>query len=327
MVSSGQHTPKIAVITRTKNRSILLRRAIESVEAQTYNNYIHVIVNDGGDKKAIEELLAEYPAERRKVVHNKETLGLTNALNTGIQAVSSEYIAMLDDDDSLHKDRLKDAVEYLDKHPNEVGVVNIMDKIIEEVDGDSIKELSRDRWHAEMQAVSLYKQCLDNYLSNGAFTYRRTLYDELNGYDETLPAAEDWDFGVRTLLKYDVEILPTAHALYYYHHRPTQVGDGGNSVFAGIDSHRQALNRLQNKYLREDILKGKLGVGYIMNNLRYERELNNEHSLQSDARVVRLEGHMNFVGDKIRKDLLRNSAKNIVSSTVKGIKSSLGHRQ
>lgn len=299
MVSSGQHTPKIAVITRTKNRSILLRRAIESVEAQTYDDYVHVIVNDGGDKKAIEDLLAEYPAERRKVVHNKKTLGLTRALNMGIQAVSSEYIAMLDDDDSLHKDRLKDAVEYLDKHPNEVGVVNIMDKVIEEVDGDSIKELSRDRWHAEMQAVSLYKQCLDNYLSNGAFTYRRTLYDELNGYDETLPAAEDWDFGVRTLLKYDIEVLPTKHALSYYHHRPAQTGDTGNSVFAGIDSHRQALNRLQNKYLRGDILSGKLGVGYIMNNLRYERELDTVRDERADARVVRLEGHVNFTADQI----------------------------
>ena len=326
MVSSGQHTPKIAVITRTKNRSILLRRAIESVEAQTYDNYIHVIVNDGGDKKAIEDLLAEYPTERRKVVHNKKTLGLTRALNMGIQAVSSEYIAMLDDDDSLHKDRLKDAVEYLDKHPNEVGVVNIMDKIIEEVDGDSIKELSRDRWHAEMQAVSLYKQCLDNYLSNGAFTYRRALYEELNGYDETLPAAEDWDFGVRTLLKYDIEILPTAHALYYYHHRPTQVGDGGNSVFAGIDSHRAALNRLQNKYLREDILSGSLGVGYIMNTLRYERELDAARDERADTRIVRLEGHMNFVGDKIRNDLLRNSTKSVVSGALKGIKSSFKHK-
>lgn len=308
MVSSGQRTPKIAVITRTKNRSILLRRAIESVEAQTYSDYIHVIVNDGGDKKAIEDLLAEYPTERRKVVHNKKTLGLTRALNMGIQAVSSEYIAMLDDDDSLHKDRLKEAVEYLDKHPNEVGVVNIMDKIIEEVEEDSIKEISRDRWHAEMQAVSLYKQCLDNYLSNGAFTYRRTLYDELNGYDEALPAAEDWDFGVRTLLKYDIEILHTNHALSYYHHRPAQTGDTGNSVFAGVDSHRQALNRLQNKYLREDILAGKLGVGYIMNNLRYERELDTNRDEKSDARVVRLEGHVNFAAEQIINRLTRRIA-------------------
>ena len=322
MVSSNQRTSKIAIVTRTKNRSSLLRRAIESVEAQTYDDYIHVIVNDGGDKKAIEALLAEYPSDRRKVVHNKTSVGLTRALNQGIQAVVSDYIAILDDDDSIHADRLKDTVMYLESHPNEVGVVHLMDKIIEEVDGHSIKELSRDRWHSEMQAISLYKQCLDNYLSNGAFTYRRALYDELNGYDETLPAAEDWDFGVRTLLKYDIEILPTEHALYYYHHRPTQVGDGGNSVFAGIDSHRVALNRLQNKYLREDVLSGKLGVGYIMNNLRYERELDGARDEKANARVVRLEGHMNFVGDKIRNDLLRNSTKSVVSNTLKGIKSS-----
>jgi glycosyltransferase involved in cell wall biosynthesis len=299
MVASGQHTPKIAVITRTKNRSTLLKRALQSIDNQTYTDYIHVIVNDGGNKKDLENLLRKYPNSRRKVIHNKDSAGLTPALNQGIQAVASEYVAIMDDDDSLHKERLRLTVEHLDTHPSSMGVVHIMDRVIEEVDGDNINEVSRNRWHEEMQSISLYKQCVDNYMTNGAFTYRRSLYEELKGYDESLPAAEDWDFGIRALLKYDIDVLQTEYAVSYYHHRPTQAGDNGNSVFAGIANHHQALNKLQNKYLREDILAGKLGVGYIMNDLHYERELDVVRDEQSDARVVRIEGHINFSADQV----------------------------
>lgn len=43
--------PKVAVITRTKDRGILLERAIKSVHKQTMMDFIHVIINDAGDKK------------------------------------------------------------------------------------------------------------------------------------------------------------------------------------------------------------------------------------------------------------------------------------
>ena len=39
---------KVAIITRTKDRPLLLERAIQSVESQTYSDYVHVILNDGG---------------------------------------------------------------------------------------------------------------------------------------------------------------------------------------------------------------------------------------------------------------------------------------
>ena len=48
---------KIAIITRTKNRPLLLRRAINSVLKQTLKDWIMVIVNDGGSKEEVETTL------------------------------------------------------------------------------------------------------------------------------------------------------------------------------------------------------------------------------------------------------------------------------
>ena len=42
---------KVAVITRTKDRPIFLKRALLSVSSQTFSDYIHVVVNDGGTKR------------------------------------------------------------------------------------------------------------------------------------------------------------------------------------------------------------------------------------------------------------------------------------
>jgi glycosyltransferase involved in cell wall biosynthesis len=51
---------KVAVITRTKDRPLLLERAIKSVHNQTFKDYVHIIINDGGDSIALEKFLKTY---------------------------------------------------------------------------------------------------------------------------------------------------------------------------------------------------------------------------------------------------------------------------
>jgi glycosyltransferase involved in cell wall biosynthesis len=293
-------TPKIAIITRTKNRNLLLERAIKSVQTQTFKDYVHVILNDGGDRDELELLLTKYPDSNRVVIHNKKSVGITVALNQAIRAIDSKYISILDDDDSWSPDRVAIVVAYLESSTNP-GAIVVMDRIVEKIENNKIVEISRNRWLEGVELVSLYKQCLDNYLSNGVFNYTRKVYEELGGYDENLDVAEDWDFGIRYMLRYDVDFINTDYALMYYHHRPEQTGSSGNSVFAGVDLHKRSLNILKNKYLREDLSTGKLGVGYIMNNLAYEQERENIVEQKGMERVVRLEGHINYQAEEIRK--------------------------
>ena len=180
-----------------------------------------------------------------------------------------------------------------------------MDRIIEEIRGDEVVHISQNRWLPEMTHVSLYKQCLDNYVATNCFIYRRDIYDELGGYDEKLGVAEDWDFGLRFLQKYDVEFLRTEKPLAFYHHRPQATGDAGNSVFAGVSEHEYHQHMLANKYLREDIKKGQFGVGYIINSLRYDQEQRANLRKQALEDVVRLEGHMNYVGEDIKSKVAK----------------------
>jgi glycosyltransferase involved in cell wall biosynthesis len=293
---------RVVIVTRTKDRDLLLRRALESIESQTYQDFIHVIVNDGGDREALEAVLNEYPAKNRVIINNKQP-NMIKALNIGIQAADSEYIAILDDDDTWAPERLEKTIPYLDQTGAKAAVVK-MNIVIEEMRDGQLHKISEELHPQSGEGeISLFKQCYQNYLSNGIITYRREVYEELGGYDETLETAEDWDFGIRLMLKYDVDFLRNEKPLFFYHQRPRQKGAEGNSVHAGVNQQEKTITVLRNKYLRDDLIQGKLGAGYIMNLLVHDSET-----------TVRLEGHINRVGEAAERNVVNALKHDIANS-------------
>lgn len=135
--------PTVAIVTRTKNRNILLERALESVAAQEYKDFVHVVVNDGGNAKAVESIVSKF-SHNIKLIHNTKSVGLTKALNQGVQAVNSEYISILDDDDTWSSKFLSSTIKRLEESHNK-GVVVVLDKIVETIVGGTVKILSQSR--------------------------------------------------------------------------------------------------------------------------------------------------------------------------------------
>ena len=315
MTKQNVSIPKVAIITRTKNRPQFLERSIRSVLSQSYSDFIHVIFNDGGDESIVEGILSRNPDPRRLVIHNKLSIGLSAALNKAIRASESEYVCILDDDDAWNEDRLRVDLETLQRR-NGVASVVPMEIVVESIDEhDVIVEVERiahpESWSGE---ISLFKQAHKNYLSNGAIMYKRSIYEELNGYDDTLATAEDWDFGIRLMLKYNVEQVITPKALVYYHQRPDAKNDAGNSVHAGVREQERVITEIRNRYLRKDIQSGVFGIGYIMN-----------HSEQESINLVRIEGHINTsnaqlgdrVIDRVHADVLKIAISRSIYEKVK----------
>lgn len=262
---------KVVVVTRTKDRPVYLRRAIESVHSQTFTEFIHVIVNDGGDHKSVQQIVDSFPEstkEKIQLFHREKPSGAPDTIfNESIDRVDSDYVAIHDDDDTWHPDFLKMTVKVLDDGAH--GVVVRTDNQYEKLVGNEIVPGKTTRHMPHMRAVSLYYQCLDNQLTAGGFVYRRNTYKQIGKYDSTLPVAGDWEFGIRFLMACDVEYVNPGYALAYYHRRP----DADNS-FAAHD-HRKYLTIILNKYLRDDISHGGLGIGYIMNSRWSDRDKRN----------------------------------------------------
>lgn len=273
---------QVAVITRTKDRLQFLKRAIKSVAAQTFDDYVHVIVNDGGNKAEIDTIVAsqdEAVREKIKLFHrDSQSDGPDTIFNESIDRVDSEYVALHDDDDTWHQDFLKLAVAHLDSAPDLAGVVVRTDKVTEDSVGKTAKV---EQYMPDMKAVSLYRQFIDNQLTPIAFLFRRKAYEAVGKFDDSLPVVGDWEFGIRLLQKYEVDFLDPGFALANYHHRK---GVKDNS-FVRHD-HRKYVTLVANKYLRADLEKNALGAGYIMSDLRYRVDSRSEFLKKITPRFV-----------------------------------------
>ena len=134
----------------------------------------------------------------------------------------------------------------------------------ERVDGDMILELTKTPYNLELMAVTLYDIAhLDNIFPPISFLYRRDVYDAIGRYREDIPVLGDWDFNLRFLMKYDIQVLP--EPLAYYHFRQNSDDDYANSLVGAIESHIQYAAYLRNDLLRTDLASNKLGAGFLVN--------------------------------------------------------------
>lgn len=266
---------KVAIVTRTKDREAFLRRALESVRSQKYNNYIHVIVNDGGNEDKVNTIVNSLTYEQRiktKVFHREKPSNAPDTIfNESINRVNSDFFAIHDDDDSWHPSFLQHTVGYLESHKKQAAVVVATNRITETIDRNNrILQKKKTAWMPELEAISLYRQCKDNQLTPISTLFRRSTYESINGFDDTLPVVGDWEFGIRLLMEYDVGFINPGFALANYHHRINK----DNSF--SLHSHREYVTFVINKYLRRDLNSGGLGVGYIMNDLKYTEDIRHQ---------------------------------------------------
>ena len=123
----------VSVIIPTYKRSKYIARTIESVLSQTYNNIEIIVVDDNNGED-------EYRAKTRatikkyiesgkiKYICHDRNMGGCAARNTGLKESSGDYVCYLDDDDFLYKEKIKEQVNFLEKH-KEIDIVYCFRKI------------------------------------------------------------------------------------------------------------------------------------------------------------------------------------------------------
>ena len=94
--------PIVSVVMSTYNRADKLKRVIESVLNQTFDNFEFIIINDGSTDGTREVLRSYQKRDKRIIlVENKENRGLIYSLNRGLALARGKYIARIDDDDEM----------------------------------------------------------------------------------------------------------------------------------------------------------------------------------------------------------------------------------
>ena len=273
MPTDDNASPLVSVITRTKNRPLLLKRAMESVLNQTYTAWEHIIVNDGGqieEVKRLEESQAQRYRGRSRILSHSESLGMEVASNNGIRESSGKFIVIHDDDDSWDPDFLMECIKFLDNHNPSLlhnqqycGVVTQSTRVLEQIVDNNVITVSRDPFNDWVKSISLFRLLSSNVFPPISFLFKRSLVEEIGYFREDMPVLGDWDFHIRACLKYEIGVIQAP--LANYHHRlssPSSVYS--NTVVDADCKHRQYENLYRNQLLREDLSNGRIGIGIIM---------------------------------------------------------------
>lgn len=226
--------PKVSIITRTKDRPLLLERAIESVLSQSFVNWEHLIIDSNQVcHQEFDELLQKYSEHyknRLKIVKNIDDIPLDPSMNIGLKNADGDYLVFHDDDDSWEVDFLQKTVNYLDNNSDFGGVVTDINYHIEEIVGDEIKV--HQKYPSESLSPMSIKNIFftKNYHCPISFLFRKKCSDEVGFFNQNLLKYGDREFFLRFLKKYKVANLQ--EPLANYHARPYNQQVYANSTLA-----------------------------------------------------------------------------------------------
>lgn len=259
---------KVAVITRTKNRPLLLPRAAESILNQKVSNLVWVVVNDGGAKRDVEIVVQDFRSCSNAeviVIHNEESAGMEAASNIGITSSESDYIIIHDDDDSWEPGFLSKCLQFLHNQENYKGVISLTMTVNEQVDGVVITRLDSRPFNSHLKSVDLSHIAIRNQFPPISFLFSREVYDEIGGFNENLPVLGDWDFNLRFLMKANIGLIQEYLANHHIRvTNPDSEGEYENTVVSGLNRHLEYESQYRHARYREDLAGGKVGLGHLL---------------------------------------------------------------
>ncbi|MFF4880305.1 glycosyltransferase family 2 protein [Micromonospora sp. NPDC000668] len=190
----------VATIVLTYKRPDGLRRAVESVLAQTVTDHVVIVVDDGGGQ------IPELPADPRLHVvslrRNINVLGISR--NIGMGLADSRFVAFLDDDNAWHPHHLQTALARLQdddpSRPRPDGVYTAMRRVTP--DG-----LQRDILSVAFDRKLAWERC---FLDSNPFVARRSsdlVFSRLRR-SSTVAPKEDWELIYRFSRRHRVEHIP-----------------------------------------------------------------------------------------------------------------------
>ncbi len=178
---SRRHQPAFSVIIPAYNRAHTLRRAIDSVLAQTFEDFELIIVDDGSTDGT--RALVEAVDDPRIRYFYQENTGVSSARNVGAGAARGEFLTFLDSDDTAMP-------EWLESHRCAYSTVDVV------LVCSAYLDFEKDTIHPPKPLGPLFRNQTGQFLA-GTFSARRWLFIQVAGYIETLHQGENWELGMR----------------------------------------------------------------------------------------------------------------------------------
>lgn len=235
--SGDGNLQSIAVIIPVRDRRLLIERALRSVLNQSYQPAQIIVVDDGSTDGSGEVVSQLFP--QIDIIFSAAK-GVSHARNLGLDRARADWIALLDSDDVWHSNKLQRQMERISHEPA-ARVVHCDEIWIR--DGVRVNPM---RKHAK-PGGSIYRKCLPLCcMSPSATMIHASVFADVGGFDESMPACEDYDLWLRIAARYRVH--------YVDEKLLTRYGGHADQLSATVPAQDQYRLRALDKMLSGDVL-------------------------------------------------------------------------
>jgi GT2 family glycosyltransferase len=214
--------PRFSIVTPVfETPAAVLAATLKSVRGQSFGDWELLLVDDASAGGHVRQLLEEAErADPRIRVHRRERNGgIVAASNDALALAGGEFLALLDHDDKLHPDALALVDEALLKTPEADYVYTDEDNIDER--GRHSGGFFKPDWSPERMRTQMYSCHLS--------VLRRTLVEEVGGFDPEFEGAQDWDLVLKVTERARA-VLHVPRVLYHWRALATSAAGGGEAA-------------------------------------------------------------------------------------------------
>jgi GT2 family glycosyltransferase len=214
--------PRFSILTPVyETPADVLRAMLASVRSQTFGDWELCLVDDcsAAAHVAAELTEAETADPRIRVMRRTENGGIVAASNDAVEMAEGEFLALLDHDDELHPDALAHVHEALLGQPEADYVYTDEDKIDRR--GHHSGPFFKPDWSPERMRTQMYSCHLS--------VMRRSLVEEVGGFDPEFEGSQDWDLVLKVTERADA-VLHVPRVLYHWRMLETSAAGGGEAA-------------------------------------------------------------------------------------------------
>ena len=231
------YRPLVSIVVPCyKTDRVYLRELLDSVLAQSYDNWELLLMDASPEWDAVANLAADANDERIRRIELPGNGGIVVNTNAGIEQATGDYIAFLDHDDILEPDALFHYVAALNKAAEgERPQVLFCDEDMFQKKGEWGQPVFKTKLNVDL----LYSHnCVTHFLM-----VEKALIDRIGMSPEDVAGAQDYDLTLRCLAA-DARFEHVAHVLYHWRVHPGSTADGSaDSKPYAIEAGRLALQR------------------------------------------------------------------------------------
>ena len=262
--------PKVSIIMATYNRAQYIVESIKSIQAQTFENWECLIIDDGGTDNT-NEVLEPILQQDTRFFYLKRTdkyeKGLPGSRNYGLDLAKGDYIIFFDDDDIAHPQNLEICLDEFAKE--DILFCRYIRRVFRG-DFDYSFDFSKEYTSFYIGKSDIFKILKNELQFNScAVMWTKKCYKE-HRYTEHLKYAEEWEVYSRIITSFNNGISINKSLYYGRKHEESITGDFNNKNKASLKSYADAIHLVIIDLHKKGLLSNEILRYFIQISLDYE---------------------------------------------------------